>query len=170
MTILQLGADYVSLLRLREQVLQEVDAMRVIVATAAMNPQVLMHDVLLKQKKVLVRIDSTPEGRQFLLRNIDDDITTPDIKQLTRRLRVGNALNRLRKTVNDEFVTYQNGWNRFPVGEEERVSTYKRFLLGQKNKCELKVSSLLTISSEEAINTLVHLILIDEIDELLASL
>lgn len=120
-------SNYVDLLRLRDEVVVEYNAMGDIVLTANMQVHVLMKNVLEKKKRAIARIDASVEGQQFL-GSLVEQSGQDVLPKVLRRLRTGDLLNKKRQVLNRELFYYQKSLNTFGVTDRERRMLLLRFI------------------------------------------
>lgn len=170
-TVILLGETigYQELVLKRREIHKEEQAMRIIVSMANMNVAILMADVLHKKQTVTTRIDSTPEGFRMLCEAAK--YTTQDSvgQEILERLRVSRRLSQLRKTINIELTNYQNGWNKFPIPQEQKENIANRYIENKidyyiEAAAELKASPIAGSTMEAT----VYNIIIEELKEILA--
>lgn len=167
--VLTLGrVSYRDLIQRRHEVYKEIDAMAVLVSMASMNVDVLMAEVLAKKKHVNMRIDSTPEGHRMLsdaLRYTSDGDVSMEVKT---RLRVAQRLKVIRDGIDLELVSYQQGWDRFPITQLEKDSVLQKFILNKLNYFSSTIPSLVESEfSGTDMEAEIHQVVVEELRELL---
>jgi len=147
-------------------VVKEGKAMETIVIIATMKPEVLMADVNSKKKRIIARIDATPEGTKFLITSIKKENDQDAIEVYKRRIQVGKDLTQHRQKLNLEFVAYQKGWDRFPLTREQKSEILSRFIEAKIKLLSSTNQSLLAVTGDkDNIIVFLNTILIDELTE-----
>lgn len=159
---------YQELILKRREVYKEEEAMRVIVSMANMNVKVLMADVLHKKRVISTRIDSTPEGFRILCEAGKYQTEGTVGQEVLERLRVARRLSLLRKTVNTELQTYQNGWNKFPIAANKKEDIINRYI---QNKIDYYTEAATGLTHSKAAGSTteayIYTIIIEELKEIM---
>ena len=158
--------SYYELMGMKDEVLKESDAMQTIVAMATMKPEVLMADLRSKKKRIIARIDATPEGTKFLIKSLRTE-PDEDAKEIYRsRIKVGKDLAKQREKINKEFVIYQKGWNKFTLTRFQRANVLNKFLNSKIDFITSTTQSLLEVTNNtDHPLVFVNSVLVDELIE-----
>jgi hypothetical protein len=172
-TMILLGETigYQELVLKRREVYKEEEAMRIIVSMANMNVKVLMADVLNKKRTVITRIDSTPEGFRILCEAAKYQTEGTVGQEVLERLRVARRLQLLRKTVNTELQTYQNGWNKFPIAANKKEDITNRYI---QNKIDYYTEAAAGLTNSTAAGSTteayIYIIIVEELKEIIQNI
>ena len=137
--------DYGDLIRQRDMVSNEMEALGTIVLTANMDVQILMADMVQKKKRAIARIDASVGGQMFLNELLE---TAPvnELPVIVNRIKTGASITVLRGKVNTELTVFQNHLQLMGVvGKQYNVLVWKflskqQKLLKDKNKFDNDVS------------------------------
>lgn len=159
-------SNYSFLLTLRDAATKEVKAMQRIVATANMNPEVLLKDVLEKKRRSIARIDASAEGREFLAGLVETE-PSADLSKILKRLRIGSNLYKKRSILNQELIDYQTKCVEISSSVVERRVLLVRFIDSKLASLKDILIELLKDESDVSINeAFVKTVLIEELEVL----
>lgn len=154
--------SYNQLVSEKEQVLHELEAMKTIVATANMNPRVLLRELRLQKRKIIARMDATPYGKQFLKSLIEEE-PEENHSIILSRLRTSNLLTLKRQEMNRKLLRAQQDY--LPPGIDQVVTIILlRGLL--KKEALILQNSLIAFepkSKEESEDKLILSCLLDDV-------
>lgn len=152
--------SYQLLIVKKEEADKAYEALATIVETTNMNPDVLLRDVRFQKRKIVSVIDSTAEGKTFLISLLKSLGGNDNEKvMVSERLSLGRQISRRRKSLNKKLIKYQWELLKTPLDDKARIVSFALFL-----KQELKdILSCLKTTKHET-EAIILSILMDELN------
>lgn len=154
--------DYFLLLKERDKVNQEFNALGSIVLTANMNIGVLMQNTLEKKKRALARIDASQVG-QLHLTSILEEAPIEDIGNIIHRITLGAKVSTLRQEINNELVAYSGNIANITLPHNARRMLYWKIVETLKEKLKSKTMLLAEVKGHEEIDMFICEVVLEEL-------